>query len=94
MLDVDTTLDLSVLEDLDFPVPCGHSTHGNDPELHDDGDAVVVAHYICPSGVTRHYPVCQRFTRVTSIVRWVCACGVTHHPTAVEWTFTPLVPVE
>jgi hypothetical protein len=53
----DTSLDLSVLEQLDFPVPCGHSRHSGDPIRH-GGAATHVAesYHKCPKRPGLEYP--------------------------------------
>lgn len=60
----DLSLDLSALEDLDFPVPCGHSRHGEGSALGHGGDAkfVAVSYHRCsarPMPVPYYYPSCE-----------------------------------
>jgi hypothetical protein len=63
MTATDTSLDLLVLGELDFPVPCGHSRHSEDPLRH-DGKAthVAVSFHDCPkrpgSAPPYFYPCC------------------------------------
>jgi hypothetical protein len=62
-MDLDTTLDLSVLEGLDFPVPCGHSQHSTSESTHDGpAEFIAVSYHDCPSNPHKaapyYYPCC------------------------------------
>jgi hypothetical protein len=62
-MSVDLSLDLSVLEDLDFPPACGHSMHSEESPWH-GGEAkfVAVSFHACPSHPDKptpyYYPSC------------------------------------
>jgi hypothetical protein len=59
----DTSLDLSVLEELDFPAACGHSRHSEESPWH-GGDAkfVAVSFHTCAAWPDKpapyYYPCC------------------------------------
>lgn len=62
-MDVETGIDLSLLVDVDAPVPCGNSGH-----LHPRhsaghaGDAVWMITMVCrPCGYSSRYPACAKF---------------------------------
>lgn len=62
-MDLDTTLDLSVLESLDFPVPCGHSQHGTSEFTHAGvAEFIAVSYHDCPAAPAKaapyYYPCC------------------------------------
>jgi hypothetical protein len=62
MADLDIAVDLSVLESLDFPVPCGHSQHDNADFTHDGpAEFIAVSYHDCPVKQTPmpyYYPCC------------------------------------
>lgn len=59
----DTSLDQELAEELDFPVPCGHSGHNTGGQWH-GGDAqfVAVSYHRCPAQPGKpppyYYPCC------------------------------------
>lgn len=62
-MNLDTTVDLSVLESLDFPVPCGHSQHDNNEFTHDGpAEFIAVSYHDCPETPMKaapyYYPCC------------------------------------
>lgn len=62
-METDIAVDTSVLEELDFPVPCGHSQHGNDEFLHvGEAKFIAVSFHDCPNEPTKaapyYYPSC------------------------------------
>ena len=57
------SLDLSALEELDFPTPCGHSRHSDGAPFHGgDAEFIAVSYHTCPAhpGKTApyFYPAC------------------------------------
>ena len=63
MTDYDTAVDLSVLESLDFPVPCGHSQHEDGDFTHDGpAEFIAVSYHDCPDAPHKaapyYYPCC------------------------------------
>lgn len=79
MTAVNTELDFSVLEDLDFQPSCAMTGHGEDSSC-DDGPAVWIArksHKCDPKTL----PICDKFKRVMEegneeFVRMMCGCVV------------------
>ena len=66
------TVDLSVLEDLDFPVPCGHSRHDTGDFMHDGpAEFVAVSYHDCPdtpdSRAPYYYPCCAVWAAYVTI---------------------------
>lgn len=70
----DTTVDLSVLEELDFPVPCGHSQH-MDRDFTHDGPAkyIAVSYHDCPGAPGQpapyYYPCCAVWAAFVTLNR-------------------------
>jgi hypothetical protein len=62
MTDLDIAVDLSVLESLDFPVPCGHSQHDHADFTHDGpAEFIAVSYHDCPvkqEQIPYYYPCC------------------------------------
>lgn len=62
-----TELGTECLEELDFPVPCGHSCHSPGSPFHDGGDAEYIAasHHDCPAEPDKarpyYYPCCAQW---------------------------------
>lgn len=76
-MQLDTSLDLSVLEELDFPAACGHSRHSEESPWH-GGDAkfVAVSFHYC-SGLPDQpppyvYPACAAWAE------YVMQCSADH----------------
>jgi hypothetical protein len=65
----DTELGTECLEELDFPVPCGHSCHSPESPWHDDGAAEYIAasHHDCPAEPEKarpyYYPCCAQWAQ-------------------------------
>jgi hypothetical protein len=62
-MDLDTAVDLRVLEKLDFAIPCGHSQHGMEGSGHEgDAEFIAVSFHDCPSDPDKAapyvYPAC------------------------------------
>lgn len=86
-MQTDTSLELEVLQDLDFPVPCGHSTHNEGSPRH-DGPAthIAVSYHRCPERgpmpYPYYYPCCTRWAAYVKLchaenARIICAkCGL------------------
>jgi hypothetical protein len=70
-MSTDTSLDLSVLEELDFPAPCGHSRHSEGGPWH-GGDAkfVAVSYHHCSAQPGKpppyFYPSCEVWAEYVS----------------------------
>jgi hypothetical protein len=94
MLDVDTRLDLTVLEELDFPIECSHPQHGLYSACHDDGPAKWFYTYKAPCGYSCVRTVCDKFGRYApTALDWHClGCHHYHLGTDVEITVVPLSP--
>ena len=63
MTDTDIAVDLSVLQELDFPVPCGHSQHESGEFTHDGpAEFIAVSWHDCPAKPSLptpyYYPCC------------------------------------
>jgi hypothetical protein len=63
MAKYDTSVDLSLLESLDFPVECGHSQHESGDFTHDGpAEFIAVSYHDCParpdSPPPYYYPCC------------------------------------
>jgi hypothetical protein len=73
MADIDIAVDLSVLQDLDFPVPCGHSQHNRADYTHDGpAEFIAVSYHDCPSRQTPipyYYPCCAVWASYVTINR-------------------------
>ncbi|MGZ4659644.1 MAG: hypothetical protein ACXVYB_00025 [Arthrobacter sp.] len=84
----DTELDLELSEELDFPIPCGHSRHGDGGLWHGgDAEFVAVSLHNCQAQPGKpppyFYPCCARWaeyvTRCTanSLTIQCSRCGTT-----------------
>lgn len=69
-----TAVDLSVLESLDFPVPCGHSQHGMEgAHAAHAGDAefIAVSYHDCPNAAHKaapyYYPCCAAWAAYVTV---------------------------
>jgi hypothetical protein len=83
MDNLDTAVDLRVLESLDFPVPCGHSQHDHSDFTH-DGPAkfIAVSYHDCPgvpdSPPPYFYPCCAvwaAFVNMNSMLNRAIVCS-------------------
>lgn len=74
MTDTDTAVDASVLEALDFDVPCGHSQHSERDFTH-DGPAkfIAVSYHNCPAAPEKpapyFYPCCAVWAQFVAMNR-------------------------
>ena len=71
-MDLDIAVDLSVLQELDFPVPCGHSQHATGEFTHDGPAAfIAVSYHDCPGWPAQpspyYYPCCAVWASYVTI---------------------------
>jgi hypothetical protein len=71
-MDLDIAVDLSVLLDLDFPVPCGHSQHETGDYTHGGpAEFIAVSYHDCPSRPESpspyYYPCCATWAAYVTI---------------------------
>lgn len=74
MTDSDTAVDLSVLESLDFDVPCGHSQHEERDFTHDGpAEFIAVSYHSCPAALDKpapyYYPCCSVWAQFVTMNR-------------------------
>lgn len=74
MMNPDIAVDLSVLQSLDFPVPCGHSQHQSGEFTHDGpAEFIAVSYHDCPakpeSPPPYYYPCCAVWASYVTINR-------------------------
>lgn len=72
MNNYDTSVDLSLLESLDFPVECGHSQHHTgDFTHHGPAEFIAVSYHFCPakpeSPPPYYYPCCAVWAAYVTI---------------------------
>lgn len=72
-MSTDTAVDPSVLQGLDFEVPCGHSQHNKDAPAH-EGDAkfIAVSYHMCPAEnkpSPYYYPCCAPWAEYVLMAR-------------------------
>lgn len=89
--EVETSIEVTLLEALDFNVACSHSQHESRPEAH-SGDAEFDAHYTAPCGLSTDMFLCAKFVaQVPSVDLWRCrVCHGVHEAAEVTWSFKPL----
>lgn len=92
MTDVETSLDVTLLEDLDFEPACAHFNHDADKSSHDDGQAKFVFHFKAKCGSQGHQPVCARYAEAARGTRswWCRVCDAEHFADEVEFWIEPL----
>ena len=71
-MDTALSLDLSVLEDLEFPTPCGHSRHSEGgPFHHGDAKYVAVSFHNCQAQPGKpppyFYPACATWANYVTL---------------------------
>jgi len=87
-MNADTSLDLSVLEELDFTPACGHSRHSEESPWHGgDAEFVAVSFHRCSEQPTKappyFYPCCAvwadyvRYCTATAKTIQCARCGIT-----------------
>jgi hypothetical protein len=88
LMSVDVSLDLSVLEELDFPPACGHSRHSDGAPWHGgDAEFVAVSYHHCQAQPHKQppyfYPCCATWAdyvqhcSATSMTIQCNRCGIT-----------------
>lgn len=90
--DVETSLEIQLLEDLDFEPACASPLHDTSKEAHDDGPAKFIFSFVTPCGNSGAIPVCAKFALQAPLVAswWCGACRTPHPGEEVEFTVEPL----
>ena len=72
MNNYDTAVDPTVLESLDFAIPCGHSQHFMEGSGHEgDAEFIAVSYHNCPAEVKQYpylYPCCASWAAFINLV--------------------------
>lgn len=89
---VETNLDLTFLEDLDFEIRCAHSHHEENKISHDSGAAKFIFHFEAPCGSANSQPVCGLYGKLASrAASWRClSCTQIHMADEVKTWLEPI----